>query len=175
MSALKFRKRLTKFKTKIILPKKFGSMGFLTAVKVTKIWRSSGESNKSRYVYPIWGMPGDIAIQKRDIDYIKIKIVPFIINYLHVIPMLPTKSPWCFQVSSQLPFWFRRRSENRFSRWPLWPPYYFSDWNYLTNLIYKSSLWLLHSFMSSGFSIQKKKAKTGFQDVRHWICDRTLF
>ena len=24
-----------------------------------------------RYVYPIWGTPGDIAIQKREIDYIK--------------------------------------------------------------------------------------------------------
>ena len=23
------------------------------------------------YVYPIWGTPGDIAIQKREIDYIK--------------------------------------------------------------------------------------------------------
>ena len=34
-----------------------------------------------RYVYPIWGTPGDIAIQKREIDYIKIKIVPFIINF----------------------------------------------------------------------------------------------
>ena len=30
-------------------------------VKVIKIWRSSGESNKLRYVYPIWGTPGDIA------------------------------------------------------------------------------------------------------------------
>ena len=34
-----------------------------------------------RYVYPIWGTPGDIAIQKREIDYFKIKIVPFIINF----------------------------------------------------------------------------------------------
>ena len=34
-----------------------------------------------RYVYPIWGTPEDIAIQKREIDYIKIKIVPFIINF----------------------------------------------------------------------------------------------
>ena len=32
---------------------KFGSKGFITAVKVTKIWRSSGESNKLRYVYHI--------------------------------------------------------------------------------------------------------------------------
>ena len=60
------------------LPKKFGSKGFITVVKVIKIWRSSSESNKLRYVYPIWGTPGDIAIQKKEIDYIKIKIVPFI-------------------------------------------------------------------------------------------------
>ena len=33
-----------------------------------------------RYVYPICGTPGDIAIQKREIDYIKIEIVPFIGN-----------------------------------------------------------------------------------------------
>ena len=34
-----------------------------------------------RYVYPICGTPGDIAIQEREIDYIKIEIVPFIINF----------------------------------------------------------------------------------------------
>ena len=70
-----------KFKITTSLPKKFGSKGFITVVKVIKIWRSSGESNKLRYVFPIRGTPGDIAIQKREIDYIKIKIVPFIINF----------------------------------------------------------------------------------------------
>ena len=34
-----------------------------------------------KYVYPIWGTLGEITIQKREIDYIKIKIVPFIINF----------------------------------------------------------------------------------------------
>ena len=34
-----------------------------------------------RCVYPIWGTPRDIAIQKREIDYIKIKIVLFIIDF----------------------------------------------------------------------------------------------
>ena len=81
MSAIKFRKRLSEFEITITLPKKLGSKGFSTAIKISKIWRSSGESNKLRYVYPIWGTPGDIAIQKREIDYIKIKIVPFIINF----------------------------------------------------------------------------------------------
>ena len=77
---MKFRKRLTKFKITIALPKKFGSKGFITVVKVIKIWRNSGESFKLRYVYPLWGTPEDMAIQKWEIDYIKIKIVPFIIN-----------------------------------------------------------------------------------------------
>ena len=53
MSAIKFRKRLTKFKVTITLPKKFGSKSFITVVKVIKNLRSSGESNKLRYVYPI--------------------------------------------------------------------------------------------------------------------------
>ena len=44
MSAIKFRKRLTKFKITIALPKKFGSKGYITVVKVIKILRSSGES-----------------------------------------------------------------------------------------------------------------------------------
>ena len=48
VSAIKFRKRHTKFKIPIALPKKFGSRGFITAVKVTKICRSPGESNKLR-------------------------------------------------------------------------------------------------------------------------------
>ena len=81
MSAIKFLKRLTKFKMMIALPKKFGSKGFITAVKITKICRSSDESNKLRYAYLICGTPGNIAIQKREIDYIKIKIVPLIINF----------------------------------------------------------------------------------------------
>ena len=51
MSAIKFRKRLTRFKITIALPKKFGSKGFITVVKVIKIWRSSGESNKFSKFY----------------------------------------------------------------------------------------------------------------------------
>ena len=37
MSAIKFRKRLTKFKITIALPKMFGSKGFITVVKIIKI------------------------------------------------------------------------------------------------------------------------------------------
>ena len=36
VSAINFRKRRTKFKITIALPKKFGSKGFITVVKVTK-------------------------------------------------------------------------------------------------------------------------------------------
>ena len=60
MPAIKFRKRLTKFKITIAVSKKFGSKGFITAVKVTTILRSIGESNKMRYVYPIRGTPGGL-------------------------------------------------------------------------------------------------------------------
>ena len=77
----KISKTPYEFRITTALPKRFVSKGFITAVKVTKIWRSSGKSNKLRYVYPIWGTPMDIAIQKREIDYIKIKIVPFVVNF----------------------------------------------------------------------------------------------
>ena len=87
MSAIKFRKRLPKFKITIALPKKFGSKGFITVVKIIKIWRSSGESYKLRYVYPIWGTPGDIAIQKREIDYFKIKVVPLSYILVETVPL----------------------------------------------------------------------------------------
>ena len=55
----KVRKRRTKFMTTIALPKKFSKKDY-----DTKVWRSSGESNKMRYAYSIWGTPGDIAIHK---------------------------------------------------------------------------------------------------------------
>ena len=37
VSAIKFRKRPTYLKTTIVMPKKFGSKGLITAIKVTKI------------------------------------------------------------------------------------------------------------------------------------------
>ena len=43
MSAIKFRKRITKFKIMIALSIKFGRKGFTSAVKIIKILRSSGE------------------------------------------------------------------------------------------------------------------------------------
>ena len=86
VSAIKFRKRLAKFKVTIALPKKFDSKGFVTAIKITKI-RSSDDSYKLRDVYPFLGTPGDIAIQKREIDYVKVKIVLFIILLVETVPL----------------------------------------------------------------------------------------
>ena len=43
--------------------------------------RCSGETNKLRYVHAIRGMLRDITIEEREINYIKNKIVPFIINF----------------------------------------------------------------------------------------------
>ena len=77
----------------IDLPEKFGSKSLITAVKITKIWRSSGESNKLKYVYPIWGTPREIAIQKREIDYVKSKIGPFILNFVLFDYLLKPKIP----------------------------------------------------------------------------------
>ena len=73
---LPFFKKIT-----IALPKTFGSKGFITSAKVTKIRRSPGESNKLRYVYLY------IDVQKKEIDYIKIKIVPFIIIFVEPVPL----------------------------------------------------------------------------------------
>ena len=49
VSEIKFQKRLTKFKITNALSKKFSSKGFISTVKVIKIYRSSGESNVEMY------------------------------------------------------------------------------------------------------------------------------
>ena len=40
-----------------------------------------------RYVYPIWGTPGDIAIQKRKIDCIKIKSSRLSLILVETVPL----------------------------------------------------------------------------------------
>ena len=65
MSAIKFRKRLTKFKITIALLKKFGSKGFITVGKVIKICRSSGESNEICIPY-MWYAEGHRQPEKGD-------------------------------------------------------------------------------------------------------------
>ena len=172
MSAIKFRKRLTKFKIIITLPEKFGSKGFITVVKVIKIWRSSSESNKLRYVYPIWGTPGDIAIQKREIDYTKFKIVLFIINfggncnirytYIQIHKKVPRNRKnllyliGVHQALSQLAFWFKRRS-----RWLLWQQCWFPIWTILANFDLQvtttpSAKFPINWTFSSGVEIQNR-------------------
>ena len=44
--------------------------------------RCSGKANKLRYIYTIRGTLRDIAIKEREINNIKIKIIPFIIYFL---------------------------------------------------------------------------------------------
>ena len=92
MSAIKFRKRLTKFKITITLPKKFGSKGFITVVKVINISRSSGESNVEiciphmRYASP--SRKGKLTISKSSYTYIGDVTAPV----LRVVPFQQTKS-----------------------------------------------------------------------------------
>ena len=69
-----------KFMITIALPKELGGKGFITTVEVTYVRRCSSETNRLRYVHSIGGTPRDITIEEREIKYIKIKIVPFIIN-----------------------------------------------------------------------------------------------
>ena len=51
MSAIQFRKRLTKFKITIALPKKFGSKGFITVVKVTVEETNKSEQAQTEQTY----------------------------------------------------------------------------------------------------------------------------
>ena len=83
MSAIKLKKkRLMKFMILIALPKELGGKGFITTVEVIYVRRCSSETNKLRYVHSILrSTPRDITIEEREINYIKIKIVPFIINF----------------------------------------------------------------------------------------------
>ena len=59
---------------------------FVTTVDVTYARRCSSETNKLRYVHSIGGTSRDIAIEERGINYIKIRIVPFIINFDENVP-----------------------------------------------------------------------------------------
>ena len=71
MSAINIYKRLTKFKITTAVPKKFSNKGFMTAVKVNL--RSSGESNKLRYVYPYKVRRGNLHQEKGNSLYQKKK------------------------------------------------------------------------------------------------------
>ena len=77
--------------------------------------------------------------------------------------MLPTK----FQVN--WPFSSGEEAKNRFSRWPLWRPFWISNLNILAFFffIYKSPRCFLLSFKSVSLSVQEKKGKIDFQDGHH--------
>ena len=62
---IKFRKRLTKFKITIALPKKFGSKGFITVIKVNPIWLKKRKQLAIEYdalQNGIHGRYGDVRI-----------------------------------------------------------------------------------------------------------------
>ena len=63
------------------LPKKCDCKGFVTTDEVTYARGCSSETNKLRFVHSIGGSSRDIAVEEREINYIKIKIVPFITNF----------------------------------------------------------------------------------------------
>ena len=65
----------------VALFKELDCKGFVTTVEVTYARRCSSETNKLRYVHSIGGTSSHIAVEEREINYIKIKIVPFIINF----------------------------------------------------------------------------------------------
>ena len=83
----------------------------------------------------------------------------WVIFYLQVTPMLPTK----FRVN--WPFSSEEEGKNRFSRWP---PSWISDWNNFSYFyIYKSSRCFLPIFKSTGPLVQENKRKKEFHDGRH--------
>ena len=50
--------------------------------------RCSGKANKLKYIYTIWGgggAPRDMTIQEREINNIKIKIIPFTIYAIYIL------------------------------------------------------------------------------------------
>ena len=72
----------------------FGSKGFITVVKVIKIWRSSGESNKMRYVYPIW-----LAVRLKHLGYYGL--------YPCLCGLVAERNPHCSYVSRKHIFLWR--------------------------------------------------------------------
>ena len=78
---IKFGKCFAEFMIPIALLKKFGSSEFDTIIEVSNMRRCSGKANKLRYIYTIRGTLRDIAIKEREINNIKIKIIPFIIYF----------------------------------------------------------------------------------------------
>ena len=80
MATIKLRKCFAKFMITVALPKELRRKGFVTTVEVTYAGRCSSETNKLIYLHSIGGTSRDIAVEEREINFIKIKFVPYIIN-----------------------------------------------------------------------------------------------
>ena len=72
-----------------------------------------------------------------------------------------------YQFSNQLALWFRKISEKKVSRWPLWWPSWISDPNNLSYFRSTSHPNASYRFESNGLSVQEKKQKIDFQDGCH--------
>ena len=79
MSTVKFGKCFAEFMITTSLLKELGGSEFVTSIEVTNMRRCPGKASKLRYINTIKGTPRDIVIQEREINCIKIKIIPFII------------------------------------------------------------------------------------------------
>ena len=91
------------------------------------------------------------------------------ISYRNNCYFLPTSHPDAsYKVSSQLAFWFRRRSEKYiFKMAAVMAILHFQTERFKLSFIYKSSRCFLPSFKSIGLSFQEKKRKIDFQYGRH--------
>ena len=87
MTTIKLRKCFAKFMNTIALHKELGRRGFVTTAEVTYARRCSSETIKLRYGHSIGVTSRDIVVEERLINYIKIKIVPFIIILVETVPL----------------------------------------------------------------------------------------
>ena len=81
VSTMKLRRSFFKFMIPISLLEKFGSQSFVTSIEVSQMTRYSSKTNMLRNVNTIRRGRRNIAIQKWEINNVKIKIIAFAINF----------------------------------------------------------------------------------------------
>ena len=83
MSSIKliYIKKVPKFMIPIPLLEKFCSQSFVTRIAVNQMTRHSYKPIKLRNVNTIREGMRNVAIQKREINYVKIKIIALVINF----------------------------------------------------------------------------------------------
>ena len=81
MPATELGKSLSKLMIPVILFEKFSSETFITSIKVFYVTKHSGKSYKLKDIHSIRGKTWNIAIQKRKIYNIKIKVIALIMNF----------------------------------------------------------------------------------------------